>query len=138
MRRCMPAHAQPRRRHEQLADGRLALIFSVDLFSRGVDLPTIDTVMMLRPAGSKILFYAAARARPANGRQDKLVVLDFIGSHHGFLQTSGTAGPSAPATASSRPSRARSSAASWRCPTAASSITICSSSISSSRSTATA
>ena len=41
---------------EQLADGRLEIIFSVDLFNEGVDLPAIDTVLMLRPTESKILF----------------------------------------------------------------------------------
>ncbi len=31
------------------------MVFSVDLFNEGVDLPGIDTVLMLRPTGSKIL-----------------------------------------------------------------------------------
>ena len=71
---------------EQLADGRLALIFSVDLFNEGVDLPAIDTVMMLRPTESKILFLQqlGRGLRKADGK-DKLVVLDFIGNHHSFL-----------------------------------------------------
>jgi superfamily II DNA or RNA helicase len=41
---------------QRLTDGRLQVIFSVDLFSEGVDLPTIDTILMLRPTESKILF----------------------------------------------------------------------------------
>lgn len=41
---------------ERLADRRLEVIFSVDLFNEGVDLPNIDTVMLLRPTESKILF----------------------------------------------------------------------------------
>ena len=41
---------------EQLSDGSLEILFSVDLFNEGVDLPSIDTVMMLRPTESKILF----------------------------------------------------------------------------------
>ncbi|MCZ7655331.1 MAG: hypothetical protein M5R42_15225, partial [Rhodocyclaceae bacterium] len=32
------------------------IVFSVDLFNEGVDLPEIDTVVMLRPTESKILF----------------------------------------------------------------------------------
>ena len=32
------------------------MIFSVDLFNEGVDLPSIDTVLMLRPTESQILF----------------------------------------------------------------------------------
>lgn len=71
---------------EQLRDGRLAVIFSVDLFNEGVDLPTIDTVMMLRPTESKILFLQqlGRGLRKAEGKE-RLVVLDFIGNHHSFL-----------------------------------------------------
>jgi superfamily II DNA or RNA helicase/HKD family nuclease len=71
---------------EQLADGRLQVIFSVDLFNEGVDLPAIDTVMMLRPTESKILFLQqlGRGLRKAPGK-DKLVVLDFIGNHQSFL-----------------------------------------------------
>lgn len=71
---------------ERLTEGRLQVIFSVDLFNEGVDLPTIDTVMMLRPTESKILFLQqlGRGLRTAEGK-DKLIVLDFIGNHHGFL-----------------------------------------------------
>ncbi len=71
---------------EQLKSGELAILFSVDLFNEGVDLPAIDTVMMLRPTESKILFLQqlGRGLRKAEGK-DKLVVLDFIGNHQGFL-----------------------------------------------------
>lgn len=73
---------------EQLVDGRLQAIFSVDLFNEGVDLPAIDTVMMLRPTESKILFLQqlgrGLRKSPGTGK-NKLVVLDFIGNHQSFL-----------------------------------------------------
>ncbi|KIN89565.1 DUF3427 domain-containing protein [Thauera sp. SWB20] len=71
---------------EQLAEGRLAVIFSVDLFNEGVDLPAIDTVLMLRPTESKILFLQqlGRGLRRAEGKE-RLVVLDFIGNHHSFL-----------------------------------------------------
>lgn len=70
----------------QLADGRLAVIFSVELFNEGVDLPAIDTVLMLRPTESKILFLQqlGRGLRRAEGKE-RLVVLDFIGNHHSFL-----------------------------------------------------
>jgi len=70
----------------RLADGRLQVIFSVDLFNEGVDLPAIDTVLMLRPTESKILFLQqlGRGLRKADGK-DKLVVLDFIGNHQSFL-----------------------------------------------------
>jgi superfamily II DNA or RNA helicase/HKD family nuclease len=70
----------------QLSEGRLQVIFSVDLFSEGVDLPSIDTVLMLRPTESKILFLQQlGRGLRRFEGKEKLVVLDFIGNHHSFL-----------------------------------------------------
>jgi superfamily II DNA or RNA helicase/SAM-dependent methyltransferase len=70
----------------QLRDKRLAIVFSVDLFNEGVDLPEIDTVMMLRPSESKILFLQQlGRGLRKSVGKERLVVLDFIGNHHGFL-----------------------------------------------------
>jgi len=71
---------------ERLRDGRLAIIFSVDLFNEGVDLPVIDTVMMLRPTESKILFLQQlGRGLRRSDGKTHLVVLDFIGNHRSFL-----------------------------------------------------
>lgn len=72
---------------EKLHAGSLQVVFSVDLFNEGVDLPGIDTVMMLRPTESKILFLQqlGRGLRRSEGKQH-LVVLDFIGNHHSFLQ----------------------------------------------------
>ncbi|MGS0756790.1 DEAD/DEAH box helicase, partial [Roseateles sp. GG27B] len=60
--------------------------FSVDLFNEGVDLPSIDTVLMLRPTESKILFLQqlGRGLRRCEGKSH-LVVLDFIGNHQSFL-----------------------------------------------------
>jgi superfamily II DNA or RNA helicase/HKD family nuclease/SOS-response transcriptional repressor LexA len=71
---------------EKLEDGRLQVVFSVDLFNEGVDLPSIDTVLMLRPTESKILFLQqlGRGLRRHEGKQ-QLVVLDFIGNHQAFL-----------------------------------------------------
>ncbi|MFB1486524.1 MULTISPECIES: DEAD/DEAH box helicase family protein [unclassified Thiocapsa] len=71
---------------EQLERGELQVIFSVDLFNEGVDLPAIDTVMMLRPTESKVLFLQQlGRGLRLHARKERLVVLDFIGNHQGFL-----------------------------------------------------
>ena len=71
---------------EQLEQGSLQVIFSVDLFNEGVDLPAIDTVMMLRPTESKVLFLQQlGRGLRLHPDKERLVVLDFIGNHHGFL-----------------------------------------------------
>ncbi len=71
---------------EQLADGRLQVIFSVDLFNEGVDLPCIDTVLLLRPTESKILFLQQlGRGLRTAPPKEHLVILDFIGNHHSFF-----------------------------------------------------
>ncbi|TCK07269.1 DUF3427 domain-containing protein [Marinobacterium mangrovicola] len=71
---------------EQLEKAQLAVLFSVDLFNEGVDLPQIDTVMMLRPTESKILFLQQfGRGLRLHPGKEKLVVLDFVGNHHSFL-----------------------------------------------------
>lgn len=69
-----------------LAEGGLEVVFSVDLFNEGVDVPTVDTVLMLRPTESRILFLQqlGRGLRKADGKDD-LVVLDFIGNHRSFL-----------------------------------------------------
>lgn len=72
---------------EQLRDGVIRVIFSVDLFNEGVDLPSIDTVMMLRPTESKVLFLQQlGRGLRRDESKQHLVVLDFIGNHQSFLQ----------------------------------------------------
>lgn len=71
---------------EQLAGGELQVLFSVDLFNEGMDLPAIDTVMMLRPTESKILFLQQlGRGLRCSKGKDKLVVLDFVANHKSFL-----------------------------------------------------
>jgi superfamily II DNA or RNA helicase/SOS-response transcriptional repressor LexA len=71
---------------ERLKQGELQVIFSVDLFNEGVDLPAIDTVMMLRPTESKVLFLQQlGRGLRMHQQKERLVVLDFIGNHKGFL-----------------------------------------------------
>jgi len=72
----------------KLEQGELTVIFSVDLFNEGTDLPSIDTLLMLRPTESKILFLQqlgrGLRQSTATGKQF-LQVLDFIGNHRAFL-----------------------------------------------------
>lgn len=71
---------------ELLSSKKLQILFSVDLFNEGVDLPELDTVMMLRPTESKILFLQQfGRGLRISGEKDNLIVLDFVGNHHSFL-----------------------------------------------------
>lgn len=65
-----------------LADGRVRAVFSVDLFSEGVDVPSVDTILMLRPTESPTLFLQqlgrGLRRFPGKGF---CTVLDFVGTH---------------------------------------------------------
>lgn len=65
-----------------LADGHLRVIFSVDLFNEGVDLPAVDALLMLRPTDSATLFLQQL-GRGLRKSHDKSVctVLDFVGHH---------------------------------------------------------
>jgi superfamily II DNA or RNA helicase/HKD family nuclease/SOS-response transcriptional repressor LexA len=71
---------------ENLSNGDIAILFSVDLFNEGVDLPQIDTVLLLRPTESKILFLQQmGRGLRQSEGKERLVILDFVGNHHSFL-----------------------------------------------------
>ncbi len=74
----------------QLADGKLDVIFSVDMFNEGTDLPALDTVLMLRPTESKIIFLQqlGRGLRVSESTQKThVVVLDFLGNHQSFLNS---------------------------------------------------
>jgi superfamily II DNA or RNA helicase/HKD family nuclease/SOS-response transcriptional repressor LexA len=73
----------------ELSEGTIDIIFSVDLFNEGVDLPSIDTVMMLRPTDSKIVFLqqlGRGLRKSLNTGKERLVILDFIGNHISFFR----------------------------------------------------
>lgn len=65
-----------------LAAGRIRVVCSVDLFNEGVDVPTVDTVLMLRPTESPTLFLQqlGRGLRLAQGKSF-CTVLDFVGTH---------------------------------------------------------
>lgn len=62
--------------------GHLHYIVTVDVFNEGVDIPTVNQVIMLRPTQSAIIFVQqlGRGLRKAPGK-DHLVVIDFIGNH---------------------------------------------------------
>lgn len=69
-----------------LDNGCVQVLFSVDLFNEGTDLPSIDTVLMLRPTESNIIFLQQlGRGLRRHSNKTHLVVLDFIGNHRSFL-----------------------------------------------------
>lgn len=65
-----------------LAAGRVNVVFSVDLFNEGVDVPTVNALLMLRPTESPLLFLQqlGRGLRKADGK-DVCTVLDFVGQH---------------------------------------------------------
>jgi superfamily II DNA or RNA helicase/HKD family nuclease len=65
-----------------LAAGKMRVVFSVDLFNEGVDVPAVDTVLMLRPTESPTLFLQQL-GRGLRKTKDKAhcLVLDFVGLH---------------------------------------------------------
>jgi superfamily II DNA or RNA helicase/HKD family nuclease len=66
----------------ELASGTLNILFSVDLFNEGVDLPTVDTVLFLRPTDSPILFLQQlGRGLRKSPGKNTCTVLDFVGQH---------------------------------------------------------
>lgn len=65
----------------------LQVIFSVDIFNEGVDVPSINTVLMLRPTNSPIVFIQQlGRGLRRYKGKEFLTLLDFIGNHNrGYL-----------------------------------------------------
>jgi superfamily II DNA or RNA helicase/HKD family nuclease len=61
----------------------LEFIFTVDIFNEGVDIPSVNTVLMLRPTNSPIVFIQQlGRGLRKHGEKEFLTVLDFIGNHN--------------------------------------------------------
>lgn len=80
-------NSYPRREAlDDLRQGGLNVIFSVDLFNEGVSVSEVDTVLMLRPTSSPIVFLQqlGRGLRTASGKSH-LDVVDFIGNHRSFL-----------------------------------------------------
>ncbi len=67
---------------QKLADGEIRVIFSVDMFNEGVDIPSVDMVMFLRPTESPIVFLQQlGRGLRKSKGKEYLNVLDFIGNY---------------------------------------------------------
>ena len=65
---------------KQLISGEIKVIFTVDLFNEGIDIPELNTVLFLRPTESLTVFLQqlGRGLRLAEGKEC-LTVLDFIG-----------------------------------------------------------
>jgi len=66
----------------RLMAGDLCALVTVDLYNEGVDLPMVDTLLLLRPTQSPVLFQQqiGRGLRLAPGKENCLI-LDFVGMH---------------------------------------------------------
>ncbi|MEV4712611.1 DUF3427 domain-containing protein [Micromonospora sp. NPDC049374] len=68
---------------KEFRDGTVKVLFTVDLFNEGVDLPMVDTILMLRPTESATIFLQQlGRGLRLDDDKPCLTVLDFIGGQH--------------------------------------------------------
>ena len=76
------APEERRRAPQRLASGELCALVTVDLYNEGIDLPTVDTLLLLRPTQSPVLFQQqiGRGLRLAPGK-DSCLLLDFVGQH---------------------------------------------------------
>lgn len=65
-----------------LRDREVNVIFTCDLYNEGVDLPFVDTLLLLRPTQSSTLFLQQlGRGLRHHPGKESCLVLDFIGQH---------------------------------------------------------
>ena len=65
-----------------LRDGKIRILFSVDVFNEGVDLPAVDTIVMMRPTESSVVFLQQlGRGLRKTDGKSICTVLDFVGTH---------------------------------------------------------
>ncbi|KFN45387.1 hypothetical protein N790_10020 [Arenimonas malthae CC-JY-1] len=70
-----------------LATGELRVVFTVDLFNEGVDIPTVDALFLLRPTDSPTLFLQQlGRGLRRHVGKSVCTVLDFVGRHRKEFQ----------------------------------------------------
>lgn len=81
----LDSESTPAERDRTLSDlkaGKIQVIFSVDLFNEGLDIPEVDTLLLLRPTNSATVFLQQlGRGLRRTPNKPVLTVLDFIGQH---------------------------------------------------------
>ena len=66
----------------RLAEGSLGVIFTVDLFNEGVDIPAVDTLLFVRPTESLTVFtQQIGRGLRLSERKSHCTVIDLIGNY---------------------------------------------------------
>lgn len=76
--------SERRRIIKDFEKGKIQVLFVVDVFNEGVDIPKVDTIMFLRPTTSYTVFIQqlGRGLRTAAGKE-KLRILDFVGNYKG-------------------------------------------------------
>jgi superfamily II DNA or RNA helicase/HKD family nuclease len=66
----------------KLASGEVCVLVTVDLYNEGIDLPMVDTLLMLRPTQSPVIFQQQiGRGLRLFKGKESCLVLDFVGQH---------------------------------------------------------
>lgn len=66
----------------KLKNNKLNILFTVDMFNEGLDIPSIDTVLFLRPTQSPTIFLQQlGRGLRKDENKKYLTILDFIGNY---------------------------------------------------------
>lgn len=66
----------------KLESGEVCVLVTVDLYNEGVDLPMVDTLLMLRPTQSPVVFQQQiGRGLRLSKGKESCLVLDFVGQH---------------------------------------------------------
>ena len=74
---------------DDLRSRRLNVLFTVDVFNEGLDIPDVDTVLFLRPTESATVFMQQlGRGLRRTPTKPVLTVLDFVGLHRAEFQFS--------------------------------------------------
>ncbi|MBM4362128.1 MAG: DEAD/DEAH box helicase family protein [Deltaproteobacteria bacterium] len=72
---------------EQFKQGEIDALCAVDVLNEGVDVPSIDRVVMLRPTESGVVFLQQlGRGLRADPGKVAVTVIDFVGNHRVFLE----------------------------------------------------
>lgn len=67
----------------QLTQQQLDIIFTVDLFNEGIDIPLVDTLLFLRPTQSLTVFtQQIGRGLRLAEQKEQCVIIDLIGNYH--------------------------------------------------------
>ncbi len=67
---------------KRLANGEVCALVTVDLYNEGVDLPDVNTLLLLRPTQSPVLFQQQiGRGLRLSPGKESCLILDFVGQH---------------------------------------------------------